>query len=126
MPDYRMRWEAFRRGYILKSRSRQLGFRDMKYNDLVVAMSHKHIRDALVVNRRPNSEICLLTTFLDSSWPDDVPDPIHRSPGTYRLVLDMIENACEGILEHCRQRIHELESSQRPGFRPHRNLEHVI
>jgi protein-tyrosine phosphatase len=101
-PDQRMQETAGRRGYQLQGRARVLGGDDLEEFDLVVAMDKSNYQDILDRSVRQGgshkARICLLSDFLDSGWPQDVPDPFYGGSKGFELVLDMIETACPAIL----------------------------
>ena len=88
LPDPRMRSAASRRGYALTHRSRQVREEDFDRFDMIVAMeaARKIFRMAEFCRRHP-----------DRTY---VPDPYYEGHEGFELVLDMLEDGCEGILEY--------------------------
>ena len=101
-PDRRMRQAAHKRGYQLQGHARILNGRDLEGFDLVVAMDRSNYQDIVERSHQQGgihkARICLLSDFLDSSWPRDVPDPYYGGSRGFETVLDMIEAACPAIL----------------------------
>ena len=101
-PDKRMQAAAQRRGYHLQGQARVLDGDDLETFDLVVAMDKSNYQDILDRSIRQGgvhkARICLLSSFLDGGWPQDVPDPYYGGSKGFELVLDMIETACPTIL----------------------------
>ena len=90
LPDARMRRAASRRGYDLTHRARQIREEDFGKFDLIVVMddrNYEHVhRLREFFSRHPG-------------W-DHVPDPYYEGAEGFELVLDMLEDGCEGILAH--------------------------
>ena len=90
------------RGYQLQGQARVLDGEDLGKFDLVVAMDKSNYQDIVDRSLRQGgihkARVCLLSDFLDSSWPQDVPDPYYGGSKGFELVLDMIEAACPAIL----------------------------
>lgn len=101
-PSWAMRWTAFRRGYALKSRARRINRVELSKVDLVIAMDQKVLNGLHALHKNPKSEIKLLSEFLPSGWPQDVPDPIRRGKQICNRVFDMLELACPRIVENLR------------------------
>lgn len=102
--DERMCVAAERRGYLLQSIARQVDEADLELFDLIVAMDADNLRDLESIAGGPRDHIRLLGSFLpDVTGNDDapsVPDPYYGGAAGFEQVLDMIEHACPGILEH--------------------------
>jgi protein-tyrosine phosphatase len=98
LPDRRMRTAAARRGMSLISRSRMVHIRDLRDFNLIVAMDESNYRELVKLNSGTSSKICLLSDFLDESWPREVPDPYYGGDEGFEQVLDMLEAACPQLL----------------------------
>lgn len=98
--DKRMCAAAEQRGYELKSRSRQVGRRDFREFDLIVAMDRNNYRELRIIGEEPITNLRMLSDFLDSNWPRDVPDPYYGGDAGFHQVLDMLEVACPKILQN--------------------------
>ncbi len=100
--DSRMRSAAEARGLTLSSRARQLAIEDFERFDLILGMDHdnlRNIRTAAPAGTEPRAETRLLSSFLDASWPEDVPDPYYGGAEGFERVLDMLEAACPAVLD---------------------------
>ena len=100
LPDHRMRMHAARRGYDLTSRSRPVTYDDFFDFDLIIGMDDSNISD---LNRRAPDEQSRLKihrmTDYCRNFPDDhVPDPYYGGASGFEKVLDLLEDACEGII----------------------------
>lgn len=101
LPDARMRAAAKKRGYTLDSRARQVNHADLRDFDHVLAMDkdnlfHLHSLDA---RGQQEAKIALLTDYLRDGRTDHVPDPYYGGPEGFENVLDLVEEACEGLLD---------------------------
>jgi len=100
-PDVRARQAAARRGYDLAPlRARQVNEFDFECFDHILAMD----RDNLELLRKscPEAHLGKLGLFLEYATrgtSDEVPDPYYGGPEGFERVLDMIEDAADGLLE---------------------------
>ncbi len=101
-PDPRMRKAASRRGYRLDSLARQIQPRDLDRFDLIIAMDRDNLRDirSMDPSKRHREKIHLLCDFVPDCPTQDVPDPYYGGTAGFEAVLDLIEQAAEGILYH--------------------------
>lgn len=94
-PDERAQQHAKRRGYDLSAqRARHVGRRDFEEFDLIVAMDRGHLR--MLQRMCPPAYREKLRLFRADA---DVPDPYYGGPEGFERVLDMIEEACHGLLD---------------------------
>jgi protein-tyrosine phosphatase len=96
--DPRMQAAANQRGIKLLSRSRQIKYSDLDTFDLVIAMDRENLADIQTFHPAPTATIRLLSSYLDHSWPQDVPDPYYGGSAGFEYVLDMIQAAAPNIL----------------------------
>ncbi|MDL2322740.1 low molecular weight phosphotyrosine protein phosphatase [Bacteroidales bacterium OttesenSCG-928-A17] len=102
LPDSRMRAHAARRGYDLASRSRPVVYDDFFDFDLILGMDDSNISD---LNRKaPDEEsrkkIRRMTDFCRNFPDDHVPDPYYGGASGFEKVLDLLEDAIEGLIAH--------------------------
>ena len=102
LPDSRMRERASLRGYRLDSRARQIRTEDFDLFDMLLVMDRDNYR--IVTSKAPNAEarkkVCMLTDYLSlHQGADVVPDPYYGDLSDFDYALDLIEDACEGLLE---------------------------
>lgn len=102
LPDNRMRERGARRGYLFDSRARQIRDSDFDDFDLLLVMDNDNLR--IVSSRAPSAEarskVRMLTDFLvEHKGTDIVPDPYYGGLRDFDYALDLIEDACEGLLE---------------------------
>ena len=104
-PDLRSIETAARRGYDLDSfRARQVQASDFERFDYILAMDATNLRDLRA--RCPQVYLPKLQLFLDYAAADceAVPDPYFSGPEGFDVVLDLIEDASDGLLAHIRER----------------------
>jgi hypothetical protein len=80
---------------------------DFEHYDLLLAADRENLAElrALAPNEESRSKARLLREFDPGSEgaPDlDVPDPYYGGPDGFEDVLDLVEAACRGLLEHAR------------------------
>jgi protein-tyrosine phosphatase len=100
-PDDRAVAAARRRGIDLSSlRARTVQARDFDYYDLIVAMDEQNLRE--LRRRAPvarHDRIRLMMEFVPASPVRAVPDPYYGGPQGFEQVLDLLEEAAEGLLK---------------------------
>lgn len=104
LPDSRMRERGARRGYRLDSRARQIRQSDFDDFDLLLVMDRENYR--IITSKAPDEEsrqkVRMLTDYLQEHKNTDiVPDPYYGDLSDFDYALDLIEDACEGLLEQC-------------------------
>ena len=105
LPDSRMRAHAARRGYDLTHRSRPVCTDDFYDFDLIIGMDGRNIDD--LKDRAPSVEawkkIHRMTEYCTKfTHADHVPDPYYGGAEGFEYVLDVLEDACAGLLEMVR------------------------
>jgi len=106
-PDPRAQWAASRRGYDLSTlRGRQVSQRDFADFDYVLAMDETNLRALeLLCPSRYAYKVKLFMEFGAAAGAREVPDPYSGGPEGFEQVLDMVEQAAQGLLRHLRVRI---------------------
>ncbi|MDJ0927335.1 MAG: low molecular weight protein-tyrosine-phosphatase [Gammaproteobacteria bacterium] len=99
-PDSRAQAAAARRGYeIGKLRARKVIAEDFERFDLLLAMDADNLselRDLAPPELRGRARLFL--DFSDSEPGTDVPDPYYGGPVGFERVLDLVEEAVDGLL----------------------------
>lgn len=99
--DARMRRAALRRGYDLQSISRQIRSDDFDRFDMIVTMDDSNYERVhrLAPTHEAAQKIFRMTDFCrrhpDATY---VPDPYYEGAEGFERVLDLLEDACEGLL----------------------------
>jgi protein-tyrosine phosphatase len=100
-PDPRTQIVAKARGYDLSVlRARRFERDDFDRFDLVLAMDHDN--RAFLARLCPPSgdpKLKLIMEYARSYTAPEVPDPYYGGPEDFEMVLDMLEDAAEGLLE---------------------------
>jgi protein-tyrosine phosphatase len=100
-PDPRSIRAALKRGYDLShQRGRQVSFEDFREFDYILAMDVQNLHNLRAICP-PNyqGQLSLLLDFADHKHYAEVPDPYHGGADGFELVLDLIENASQGLLD---------------------------
>jgi low molecular weight protein-tyrosine phosphatase len=105
IPDRRARQAAGQRGYdMVGLRGRQVVPEDFERFDYVLAMDRSNL--ANLKRLRPSDAQSHLGLFLDfarSHAEREVPDPYYGGADGFERVLNMVEDAAEGLLVHLRK-----------------------
>lgn len=100
-PDARAQTHAAKRGYdISKQRARRLRGDDFEIFDHLLAMDWDNL--ALLEEKCPSehkSKVGLLMRFARRHQSQVVPDPYYGAANGFEVVLDYIEDACDGLIE---------------------------
>lgn len=106
-PDSRTQRAASVRGYNLSQlRARKVARQDLDYFDLILAMDKSNL-DNLQRLATPE-QMGRLKLFMDyaKNFDDnEVPDPYYGLGHGFDLVLDMIEDASQGLIEEVKQKL---------------------
>ena len=102
LPDARMRSHASKRGYPLNSRARKFNPDvDFEKFDMIIAMDKENLRDLEMMDRekRYRGKLSLMTDYCQKIKAGEVPDPYYEGPEGFEYVLDILEDACDGLLK---------------------------
>ncbi|PKP08057.1 MAG: phosphotyrosine protein phosphatase [Bacteroidetes bacterium HGW-Bacteroidetes-4] len=99
--DARMQQHALKRGYRLTSISRQITPNDFSEFDYVIAMDDENLRDMkpFIPDEIFTQKISKMTVYCSKRNPGFVPDPYYGGAAGFEQVLDILEDACEGLLK---------------------------
>lgn len=99
--DSRMRAHASRRGYQLDSISRPVRPSDFYDFDLIIGMDDRNITDLkqMAPDLEATGKIHQMTEYSRNKLYDYVPDPYYSGAEGFELVLDLLEDACAGLLD---------------------------
>src|ERR1017187_1055564 len=104
-PDERSQAHAARRGYDLSDlRARRIRDEDFEDHDLILVMDLDNL-EATQAECPPEHQhkIRLLTEFCVQSNSKVVPDPYYGGANGFEAVLDLVEDACEGLILHVKE-----------------------
>jgi len=105
-PDVRAQQAARRRGVeIADLRARQVTVEDFSEYDLILAMDWENLAYLQQMSPRAHKhKLQLLMRFAGEHDAAIVPDPYYGGPEGFNLVLDYVEDACQGLIEVVRKR----------------------
>ena len=105
-PDPRTCAAAAQRGYRLHElRARQVQAEDFARFDLILAMDYDNLRE--LQRLRPDSAGAELDLLLRRGGlaEHEVPDPYYGGSDGFERVLDLVESACERLIEQIREHL---------------------
>jgi len=100
--DKRMQKHAVKRGYNLTSIARQFNPEyDFDHFDMIIAMDDNNVAalQSLARNGHDVKKIHKMTDYSIEWRYTEVPDPYYGGDEGFELVLDLLEDACEGLLD---------------------------
>lgn len=104
-PDRRMKAAAQQRGIELHGRARRFERSDFTEFDLILAMDRENYRDicALASQKSDRDKVCLMCDFATQHPDEEVPDPYYGGKDGFNYVIDLLLDACEGLLQDASQ-----------------------
>ena len=102
VPDGRMAAAASRRGIALKGRARQFEISDFESFDLILAMDRDNYREILSLDAtgKYRHKVRLMCEFASRHQEKEVPDPYYGGVEGFNKVIDLLIDACEGLLDY--------------------------
>lgn len=98
--DSRMRSFAFQRGYRITHISRPIRTQDFYDFDLIIGMDSENMQK---LNRLcpedSKAELHIMTEFCKTLSDNCVPDPYYGGAAGFTHVIDLLEDACDGLLD---------------------------
>ena len=103
--DPRMRAHASRRGYHITHLSRPVRMGDFYDFDLIIGMDDSNISGLhdLAPGLEEEAKIHRMTEYCVDKVADHVPDPYYGGAQGFENVIDILEDACEGLLASLRE-----------------------
>ena len=102
LPDHRMRSHGRQHGYDISSIARQIKYADFSRFDYIFGMDSENVADleSLAHNADDRKKILCAAAFM-TRHPEysTVPDPYYGNGQAFELALDLIEDACDGIIK---------------------------
>ena len=102
LPDKRMRVHARPRGYELTHRARKVQSSDFEEFDLIVCMDASNVDDLcnLAMTLEQQDKVVMMGDYI-RQYPnyDHVPDPYYEGSEGFELVLDLLQDACDNLLD---------------------------
>lgn len=114
-PDDRAQHAAGQRGYELASlRARKVKAQDFQDFDLVLAMDFDNLaslQESCPASTKARNKLRRLTEFVPAHsrhvGAQSVPDPYYGGPAGFEFVLDLVEDACDGLIVHLQTQLRQ-------------------
>jgi protein-tyrosine phosphatase len=106
-PDARMKQAAQAYGINLKGQARQIQTQDLEDFDLILAMDKENYRNILSLDPKGiyRDKIKLMCSYCTSHAVEEVPDPYYGGESGFRFVIDLLLDACSGLLQQLEQEL---------------------
>ncbi|MEO0377153.1 MAG: low molecular weight protein-tyrosine-phosphatase [Cyanobacteria bacterium P01_A01_bin.17] len=103
--DRRMSAAAQQQGFTLTSRSRKFEVSDFEAFDLILAMDQDNYDTILTLDRtgQYQHKVKMMCEFCREHSDRDVPDPYYGGPSGFTYVIDLLVDACAGLLHYLTQ-----------------------
>ncbi|HCQ19957.1 MAG TPA: protein tyrosine phosphatase [Anabaena sp. UBA12330] len=106
-PDRRMSAAAENKlGFKLSGKARQFQVSDFQQFDLILAMDRDNYDDILAVDPsgQYHSKVRLMCDFCSTHTLKEVPDPYYGGVEGFNHVIDLLMDACQGLLKHIKDK----------------------
>lgn len=105
-PDPRMQAAARQRGIAMRGQSRPFQASDLETFDLILAMDRDNYWDILThdPHRQYRDKVRMMCEFATQHRDESVPDPYYGGSQGFERVLDLLQDACQGLLDDLHQR----------------------
>ena len=104
LADPRMREKALSRGIELTSRSRKIEENDLFEFDYILVMDNDNlyaVKSLISDKSNPvNTKIELILSYSKDYQLEEVPDPYYGGQHGFDKVLDLLDNAIDGLIDH--------------------------
>ncbi len=100
-PDDRMQKVALMRGLVLSGHAKRFKKDFFQNFDYILAVDQEVLRrlQDFAKTTQDRSRLHLITAYSKSFHNQEIPDPFYGDDGAFEIVLDMLEDSCEGLLE---------------------------
>ena len=106
LPDRRMRSHGADHGYDFSTRARQICRDDLRRFDYIIVMDRENYHEvsAMAESQEERDKIQMTTDFA-AHHPGHsvVPDPYYGGDRGFELVIELLEDACQGLFVHIRR-----------------------
>ncbi|WP_024544490.1 low molecular weight protein-tyrosine-phosphatase [Picosynechococcus sp. NKBG15041c] len=104
-PDRRMQAAAQKRNIRLVGSARQFSAADFETFDLVLAMDRANYRDILSLDRAGiyQDKVKMMCDYAANFTDSEVPDPYYGGQSGFDYVIDLLLDACQGLLTEIKQ-----------------------
>lgn len=107
-PDPRTRQAGEARGYRFQSTARQFDpDRDFESFNWIVAMDSSNFSKLKSLSQKEShrEKLFEMIEFLKTRSADEIPDPYYQGEEGFEYVLDLLEEACQGLLEKIQREV---------------------
>lgn len=106
-PDRRMTAAAHQQGIAMTGSARQFSRSDLEEFDLILAMDRDNYAGICYLDPagKYQDKVKLMCDFCTRHSLREVPDPYYGGTEGFNLVIDLLMDACEGLLEHVKQEL---------------------
>ncbi len=101
LPDRRMRAAAKERGLDFVGSARQFQAMDLREFDLILAMDKDNYRNILALDPQGKfaDKVKMMCDYCETSTDKEVPDPYYGGADGFNYVIDLLFDACGGLLK---------------------------
>ena len=100
-PDSRMKSHAAKRGYQLTHLSRPIMMEDFSSFNLIIGMDQQNMQALYKICPASDRDKLVCITRFCARWNvSNVPDPYYGNDTDFENVLNILEDACQGLLNH--------------------------
>ena len=103
LPDHRMRKHGLMHGYRIDSIAWQFKPNDFNRFNLIIAMDQSVAEELKSMARSPydmQKIVCMAQFLRHHPMHNSIPDPYYGQDRDFELVIELLEDACQGLLEH--------------------------
>ena len=106
-PDERMRAHGSKRGYDFTGEARTIRSSDFDNFDYILVMDNNNYNNVkkLAKSKEDVSKIHKMTDFSTNKTTDHVPYPYYGGDDGFELVMDLLEDACTGLLNEVKTKL---------------------
>ena len=99
--DPRMRHHAAKRGINITSIARKITTSDFSHFDYIIGMDDDNIRRLLEIapDEQLYQKISKMSDYCQTHRVNSVPDPYYGGDSDFELVLNLLDDACNGLLD---------------------------
>ena len=101
--DHRMRDAAEKRGIYITSKARQININDFQLFDLIFTMDNTNLSDVKLLSQKVVdkniAKIYPILSYSSQSHEIEVPDPYYGGEDGFDIVLDLLNDAIDGLIE---------------------------
>lgn len=106
LPDSRMRKCGAEHGYRFDSHARQFQTSDFQHFDLIVVMDNENYRaiTSMASSQADKDKVVRIADYLTHHREyTTVPDPYYGDYSDFELVIELLEDACQGLLDSIKE-----------------------